>query len=412
MKTAGIIAEYNPFHGGHARHLAATRAAGYTHIITALSGCFVQRGEPAVLGKTARTRAALLCGADLVLELPSAYSLSSAKRFALAGTGLLADTGVADGLSFGSECGDLETLRRTARCIESPELQPKLKQFLQAGKSFAAARQAAAEAVFGTGTAEILASPNNLLAAEYLAALDTLGVKMEAFTVKREGAPHGGGFQCGFETQLCGGINHSGLALSASQIRSLLLSGKEFADILPALEASVPADALVTLKDEFPNIYSQKDFETAALSRLRALPRETFEALTDVREGLGSRLFESARRACSLTELYRFAKSKRFTHSRIRRAIMRAAIGMEEGLPEKVPYIRVLGFNGRGQELLAAMRKRAHVPCVTRGTQARSLGGDIAKVFAAECAAADLIALAVPGRKVCGEEFRFNPVRV
>lgn len=167
MTVAGVVAEYNPFHPGHAFHLGETRRAlGECAVVAVMSGNFVQRGECAVFDKWTRARAALEGGADLVLELPTVWAASSAETFARGAVELLASTGVVTHLSFGSECGAAQGLGRLARCLDSPAYRTALRRFLDQGLPFAACRQRAAEEVAGTTAAELLSRPNNNLGVE------------------------------------------------------------------------------------------------------------------------------------------------------------------------------------------------------------------------------------------------------
>ncbi|MDR3645480.1 MAG: nucleotidyltransferase family protein, partial [Clostridia bacterium] len=175
MRVAGVIAEYNPFHSGHALHLTSTRAAGCTHIAVVMSGNYTQRGEPAVIGKASRCAAAMSAGADLVLELPLAWATSSAEGFARGGVSLLAALGCVSVLSFGSESGSVDEIRAWAKRLDALEGGEVLKRHLKDGVSFPTARQAAAEELF-EGTLPPR-GPNDLLAAEYLRAAAALGVE-------------------------------------------------------------------------------------------------------------------------------------------------------------------------------------------------------------------------------------------
>lgn len=193
MKVAGIVAEYNPFHNGHAHQIERTRAAdngcGATHVVAVMSGHFVQRGEPALLPKADRVKAALRGGVDLVLELPVPWCLSSAEGFAFGAVSLLDALGCVDVLSFGSECGDLQALEQAADVLASPRFADLLAYHLEGGLPFPEARQKAAAELRG-GVAALFESPNNTLGIEYIKALRRLTSGMAPFTVRRFGAGH------------------------------------------------------------------------------------------------------------------------------------------------------------------------------------------------------------------------------
>ncbi|MEG1778339.1 MAG: nucleotidyltransferase family protein, partial [Angelakisella sp.] len=171
MKIAGIVAEYNPFHSGHEWHIAETGKMGATHIVAVMSGCYLQRGEPALWDKWTRTRGALLGGADLIIELPLPYACATAQCFARGAVSILDALGVVDMLSFGSECGEIEQLRTVAAAIADKQVKAKTSELLAEGITYAAARQRAVAALCGSAAAELLAQPNNILAIEYMAEL-------------------------------------------------------------------------------------------------------------------------------------------------------------------------------------------------------------------------------------------------
>ena len=166
MSVAGIICEFDPLHTGHAYLMEQARGGGAEAVVCAMSGSFTQRGGFAVADKLARAEMAVRCGADLVLELPTVWAMSTAERFAQGGVDILTRTGVVTELVFGSECGDLAGLRRAADCLESPEFTASLASLPEDGRTFAARRQAALATLLGAEEAALLASPNNPLSAE------------------------------------------------------------------------------------------------------------------------------------------------------------------------------------------------------------------------------------------------------
>ena len=193
MNIVGIIAEYNPFHYGHAFHLAqARRITGASHVIVVMSGNYVQRGVPAMFDKYTRAQAALHNGADLVLELPPCTATGSAEYFAKGAVRLLAGTGIVTDLCFGSECGDAAVLERPARILsEEPEAyRTLLKEYLRMGKPYPEARMLALHLYDPALPADVLKSPNNLLGIEYLKALYRLDIPLRAHTIPRAGASY------------------------------------------------------------------------------------------------------------------------------------------------------------------------------------------------------------------------------
>lgn len=397
MKIAGIIAEYNPFHGGHAYQIEQTRKAGASHIVAVMSGNYVQRGEPACLEKHARAEMALRGGVDLVLELPVPWSCARAQDFARAGVSLLHAMGCVELLSFGSECGSTALLCETAQALESPEMRDCLRGCLDEGMSLPAAREKAAAQCLGQEAAALLQGANDALALEYLRALKSLHSPIRPLAVLRKGARHD-------ETGCAEGFP------SAAQIRSLILQDN------PQWEKSLPSFSFEILRREItagraPVSYSA--METAILSHLRRLSPADLALLPDISEGLEYRLYEGIRSACSLGSLFSCVKTKRYTHARIRRLTLHAFLGVtREDTALSPPYLRVLGFNDRGQEVLRRMRDTAKKPIVMRSREIRALAPEAWQVYRLNACATDLFALAMPQQQPCGMEQTKNVVRL
>ena len=339
MKNIGIICEYNPFHNGHAYQLRAVKEEG--RAVCLMSGNFVQRGEPAILDKYTRGKGAVLSGADLVLELPLPYAVSSAEGFADGAVEIFSRLGVMDGLCFGSECGSAEELMSCGRILLSEELIPLLKEGLEKGLSFPRARQIAAEAL---GVPKgLMDQPNNILGLEYCKALLKRDSSMEPMVLKRQGAYHGG---------------REKEAPSASFLRTI----EDWSEYVPTEAWEVFAEA---------DRYTVEAGERAWLSRLRFMNEEEFEALPYGSEGLWRKVMEACRTKGSLKEIIDASISKRYPETRLRRMLLCAFLGLGEGLQkEPIPYIRVLAMNSRGQELMRAIRKNSDIPVLHPGEEA------------------------------------------
>lgn len=369
MTTIGIVAEYNPFHSGHAYQIEATRRAfGDCAVAAVMSGNWVQRGDAAVFDKWTRAEAALRGGADLVLELPTVFASCSAERFARGAVSLLAASGAVDVLSFGSESGELEALEQTAACLDSEEYRAALKRALGGGVPFASARQAAATELLGAA-ADCLKTPNNALAVEYLRADRRLGGVLKPFTVRRVGAGHDGG---------------DGEHPSASFLREKILTGGR------------PGENPASLG------FNQRGVLTA----LRKMTPEDFLALPDCGEGLHNRLFDAAGRAGSLEEFYALVKTKRYALSRVRRLTLWSYLGLrKEDFPAAPGYLRVLGSTERGLAVLREMKGKAALPIVTKPARGRDLPG-----FETEARCTDLYGLCRRNVTPGGLEYTTNPV--
>lgn len=389
MRIVGIICEYDPFHLGHAWHIARTRRAAGDEcaVICCMSGHWTQRAECAVADKWTRAALALAGGADLVLELPLPWALSTAERFARGGAAVLAVAG-ADALSFGSESGDLAALERTAEVLDTPDFQAELKRLLRAGEPFARARQRAAETLLGPEAA-CLASPNDNLGAEYVRAVRALRGTMEVLVIPRRGAGH-------HQDHAVDGF------ASASQIRRLLWAGRgaEAAALLPpgTVEALGEPARLAWV-------------ERAMLARLRTMEAEEFAALPDsgAAEGLPARLYRCARQAAEIEEFYTLAKTKRYSHARLRRLAVSAFLGLrEKDIPAAPPYVRVLGMNRRGTAVLR--EGRFSVPVLIKPAHVKALSPEAQRLFALEARGTDLYGLCFSRPRPCGLEWTRSPV--
>jgi len=389
----GIVAEYNPFHNGHARLIEQTRAqlGAVCPVVCVMSGDFVQRGSPAVYSKFARAEAAVRCGADLVLELPLPWSLSSAEGFARGAVGLLGSLGVVTHLSFGSECGELDPLQRVAEALLDPLLGEDLRAELRSGIPFAAARQQAVARRVGA-LAELLQAPNNILAVEYLKAIYDQRLELHPLTVLRTGAQH--------DRFAEGNIR------SASELRMRIGAGEDVSAFLPRAAAEIFA------REKTRGPVLPEALESALLSRLRMLPQTVYNALPGATEGLGNSLYRAAHEEPTLDGVLAAAKSKRYALARIRRMTMCAALGVTAGMDGGTPpYARVLAIGAQGRELLRAIDMRASVPVITKPAAGRSLPGPAGEIFALTADAHDLYVLGCPAREErrCGGDWRASP---
>jgi len=334
LKSVGIICEYNPLHLGHRKQIRRIREeyGPQTAIVCAMSGNFVQRGAPAILDKSLRAKAAILSGADLVLELPITGALSSAEGFASAGVAVLSP--LCDLLCFGTETASRDLLLQTARALLSDAFSPLLKEHLQQGISFPAARQAALEQM-GISS-NLLSHPNDLLAVEYCKAILAQNSAMEPFPIHREGSYH---------AEVADTENPS-----ATAVRNLMLYSHNWRACVPKAVREIFQDA---------PLHSTAAAERAILSRLRTMTDGEFEALPYGSEGLWRKFMHACRRENTLEEILTAVKSKRYTRTRLDRMVMCAFLGITaDDISAPAPYIRVLAFNGRGREILSRAKKQ------------------------------------------------------
>ncbi|MDO7905879.1 nucleotidyltransferase [Paenibacillus sp. JX-17] len=367
MKTVGVIVEYNPLHNGHVYHLNEAKAlTGADRIIAVMSGPFLQRGEPAILSKSARAEMALLAGADLVLELPAAYAVQPAEWFAYGAVALLHATGAVDALCFGSESGEIAPLRQLAALLaaEPPALKDGIAVQLAAGASYPAAYAAAAAGLTGAdepGTSALLSQPNNTLGLHYLIALERLRSPIEAHTIARTGA--------GYHDEAAPA---EGAIASATAVRRLLLQGGP-----EAAAPYVPAAALGILRREWAAGRAPVQWEAFSQPLLNALvtrsPQE-LAALQEVTEGLEHRVRRSLHQLPepSVEALLAALKTRRYTRTKLQRMLCHILLNHRKAdlAPDRLRkgpgYLRVLGSSAAGRELLKRMKKTASLPIIVK----------------------------------------------
>ncbi len=409
MSLAFVIAEYHPFHNGHAHMAAQLHAMGYDAVAAVMSGNFVQRGTPALLPVHIRAEAALANGVDLVLQLPCRTAAATAQRFAAAGVAAAAAAG-ADVLAFGAETPDTAALRAVTAVLQAPRFSPLLKKQLDAGLPFHTARANAAGQLC-PGAAALLASPNNILAVEYISALEALaaaGCRVpEPLPLPRLGAAHDG-------------VPAQGIA-SASWLRAR--APEEWAQYVPesafALYQKAFAEGLVL---------DPARWETTALALLRTRTRAELHALPDAGEGLDALLYTAIRESTALEDVYTAVKSKRYAHARIRRLVLAAVLNWQANTVSAdangsvpcgtgdalaaactaagVPYLRVLGASAAGRTVLSAVAENSPIPVSPSLAALERLGGAAAEAARCEAAAGDLHALCLRSPQPCGAEYR------
>ncbi len=384
----GIVAEFNPFHNGH-KHIVDTLKANDENTVTAvMSESFVQRGECACMSPYERTKAALSSGVDLVLSLPVPYATASAERFALGGVTVLGSLGCIDALGFGSECGDVECLTKCAKAITAEEFSPLLENRLSEGLSFPTARQSALRDMYGDAFADALSSPNDLLGVEYIKAIEKNNYPIKPVAIKRVGVSHD---SQEINVNFC----------SASAIRSFLKKGEAYEGFMPKESFEILSDAISS--DNAPADFGK--LETTIVYKLRTMTPEDFKKIPDVNEGLEYRFFEAVRNSVTLSEILEKVKTKRYTHSRLRRIVLCALLGItDEYTNIPVPYIRVLGFNEKGAEVLKQAKNTATLPIVSKSSDFKFLDDNAQKIFELECKARDIFSLCLPSAQVCGKE--------
>ncbi len=358
MKVAAIICEYNPFHKGHKHQLDEVRRilGDDTAIIALMSGNYVQRGDVALFNKSARASAAINCGADLVLELPPLCAVQSAELFAMGGVSILNALNFADCLAFGAESCDLPLIESIAElfCNEPEGFSQKLSELCDTGLSFPTARARVIEELLGKPAAELLKEPNNILAVEYCRALKALKSTIKPLLIQRTGAMH-------HDTDASCGI------ASATHIRNLFAENKQNEAF-----SYMPDFCRKAFGNE--KIHSLKSMNKAIIGEIIKASPENLKNISDVGEGLENRIKEKARVACNVEELADLVKTKRYTHSRIRRIILSSYLGITQNDRCFTPsYVRILDHNEKGQALIRKAKKNSFLPLVRNTSQINKL---------------------------------------
>lgn len=362
MKTVGIIAEYNPFHNGHAYHIRKARELTHAdYCVVVMSGDFVQRGAPAVMDKYLRAECALRNGADLVLELPACYSISSAEHFARSSVALLDKLGVIDSLCFGSECGDIQVLTEFAKALlaEGPVFKKTLDQEIRLGHTYPQARNAALEASAPqlTSHINILTSPNNILGIEYCKALLFWESAIVPYTIKRAGSSYHD--NC-LDTGFC----------SALAIRESLRQAGNAKE----LARQIPSASLKLLQDTYLKSYPifSDDFSLLLQHSLLAGEDTGFTAYSDIDSELSDRIVKLLPKYSNFRSFCDLLKSKNRTYVRISRSLLHILLDIRKeslqqyGKEGWIFYARMLGFRESAAPLLSAIKKNAGIPLLSK----------------------------------------------
>ncbi len=396
LKPYAIICEYNPFHNGHKYQIDLAKAKGATHIVAIMSSCFVQRGDISILSKKARTLAALSCGVDLVLELPVIWSLASAERFARSAIYIAGNLSVIDGICFGCESTDVDDLYSIIDAESKISFQKELKNYLCKGFSYPRARALALKKYIPPSACVLLDKPNAILALEYIKAIKDFDFKLDIMPILRNVA-HDSKDKC---ENIC----------SSSLLREFILRCDN------TFRKFIPLEVSKIIKDEIKNQAAPaavKNIERAILLKLRELDKADFLSCPDVSEGLENRIYSCVRKAGNLAELFDSIKTKRYTHSRIRRILLSAVLGINKNIQDSLPkYARILGFDKRGEELVKLLKNSSKLPLIAKVKDIESLDDDAKRIFSLESKAEDMFSLAQPKVFPCGSAFKNRITKV
>ncbi|MBZ4663803.1 MAG: nucleotidyltransferase [Caloramator sp.] len=403
MNVTGIIVEYNPLHNGHIYHINKTKEITKCDaLIAVMSGSFVQRGEPAFVDKWSRTKMALYAGVDLVIELPVIYSKSSAEGFAFGAIATLDSTKIVNNVCFGSECGDISLLYKIAEVLayEPYEYKQYLKDYLKLGMSFPSARLKSLNNyiiyhnllnVNDINVENILKNSNNILGIEYIKSILKLKSNLKPFTIKRIVNKYN-------QEDLTGNIS------SATSIRKNI-NNEEVLN-------SMPEFCYKIIKEEIQNNnapISLKSFEDIIYYLIRTKSPNELKNIIDVSEGLEFKLKQAAEDTYDIFKLIEYVKSKRYTQTRIQRILINILLNHTNDILYKVnrrpEYIRILGFNNKGRELIKMMKKQSSIPIITNPKR------DDYEKLKLDIDASDIYALALKGNKKLSKgDLKTSPV--
>ena len=348
--VGAVISEFNPFHNGHEYCIKKLREAGATHIVCIMSGCFVQRGEAACLMPYARAEMAVESGADLVVELPVCYSLSSAENFAMGSVAIAEFSGCVDLLGFGAECSEEEFKKAYDIILYATENEcEKINEKMEKGMPYPVALQKTTEEISGCNM-NFLSDGNNVLALNYIMSLDKLNSKIKPYFIKRNGSSHDS-----LEADKSGRV-------SASFIRKLIAENK-----ISELENYMPKAAYKIFKRECKEgRFFSNGIEQALLYKLRMSDISDFLAINEIgRQGLAERMMKY-KDAESLDIYLDSVKTKRYPMARIKRHILSLALGINSETAHILPqYSKILAFNKKGTEILKEIKKNSSIPFST-----------------------------------------------
>jgi predicted nucleotidyltransferase len=408
MKIIAIIAEYNPFHNGHKYLIQdSKKSLNADGIIAIMSGNFTQRGEPAILNKWVRTRAALSGGTDLVIELPFSYVSTSAEFFAQGALNVLDKTNTCDYLAFGSEYGNIIPLKKIASCLvdEPNEYVVILKHYLSHGHSFVYSRNKAIEQYLGPLYGDIIKTPNNILGIEYLKALKKLHSIIEPFTLQRIGT--------GYHSH-----NTTDKIASATYLRNQI-KHENSENVISTIKKYVPENLSSMYISEFTtqNANAFHYWEKSVMATLTRLKPSDLLKYTDVNEGLENRLIKTLQHTVNYHDFIKMCATKRYPSSRISRIIANVFINYKKQdfekfyMPSFVPYVKVLGFNQTGQQILKKMKKQSSIPILTNLAQNQvHLSQSNKQMLALDVRSSNLYNLLFESEHQYGTDYINNPI--
>lgn len=376
MKIVAIVAEYNPFHNGHKYHIEeAKKITGADYLIVVMSGNFVQRGAPAIINKYERTKAAILGGADLVFELPVIYASASAEYFALGAVSLLDKLGIVDYLCFGSELGDVDSLAKVARYLQSNQdsYNRDINEYMKNGMTYPLARQKALKKNNPDLDDDIISSPNNILGVEYIKALLNLKSNIKPITISRKQAAY---HEANLNTK--GQSNHIS---SATSIRKATFKSSD----ISLIRSHVPIETYDILSNQYNKTFpiSKNDFSLLLKYKILQESKESLTDYMDVSSDLSNRIKNISFSNHNFDSYSKEIKTKQWTLTRINRSLIHILLNLKTDKlnlyseNNHCQYARVLGCSKRATKLLKTIKEKASLPVVTKVSDALGNLSDI-----------------------------------
>lgn len=387
MKANAIICEYNPFHNGHKYQIDCVKRQNDNAVVAIMSGNFTQRGDVAIKDKFCRAEYALNNGIDLVVELPTVFATANAEVFAKAGVKIADSLGCVENLCFSTEIGNDKYLTMIADAFSDEEFNNSVKEFMNTGTYYPKAVEYTLEKLYSSEVAEIIREPNNVLGIEYLKALKS--TEISPMIITRIGVGHN-------ESKCVENITNAG------NIRKMVINGQS------GFEKYMPE------KMDFSDFGCIEKLEKVLIYKLRCMSAQDFAQLPDVNEGLENRFVEAVRSYNSISEILDFVKTKRYTMARLRRILIHALLGVTKAEEaQSVPYIRVLGFNKKGQELLSEIKAKGKLPLITNVADGyKNLDKNAKRIFDIDVLATDLYSLATNEIKSTKDDFTRQIIRL
>lgn len=391
MSVIGIVCEFNPFHNGHKYLIDSVKKQGDV-VVCVMSGNYVQRGEPSIFPKDVRVSAALQNGVDLVLELPFVYATASAEYFAKNAVKIL-DAFGCDKIAFGTENATVEELSKIVDILYDKDLDTKVKTYLEKGMNYPSARQSALNEYSNTCN---VSTPNNILALEYLKALKEINSKMNPIAISRIGVGYNDNFAV------------KNIA-SATYIRNLINNNEEFKKYVPENTCELYKKTISQ-----GNFLSYEKYDFIFQGILRSKMGGYNQKVANMSEGLENRIEDAVKNSVTLNELYEKVKTKRYTHSRIRRAVLCQVFDvMEDDIEISVPYCKLLGYNNSFSNQIGEMVNKCKLPFIVRYSDINKLNNQVVnRIFEFENTSTDIYNLILHSTDVCSKEKTYFPKKI